>query len=249
MSQYPNAKTPLTKAATVATPVRRSRRNEHEQKFEELTGLRIEDVYSPRTYSPKNRHIGLRNGLIFHVNRLTKDKIIAEEIADEVLTRVIFDKLDTYDPTLANFPTWLFQIGKHDAMAHRTKQRIKVKSSEDEEFQSSEFIQRYVSIDDEDNRITLVDSLENNDDEALSVSERDETLALKHEVVKKAIFSLDDKKSSALAMRLLDGLQYKDITEFTGENLNTIKSRIKQGKAAVIRKTKRDLKLIEQYME
>lgn len=249
MSQSPNEKIYNPKGANAAAPIRRTSRNEHENKFEELTGLRIEDVYSPRTYNPKNRHVGLRNGLIFHVNRLTKDKILAEEIADDVLERVIFHKLDTYDPTLANFPTWLFQIGKHEAMAYRTKQRIKVKLSEDEEFQSIEFIQKYVSIDDEDNRIMLVNSLETNDEEALSVSERDETLAMKHEVVKKAIFSLDDKKSSALAMRLLDGLQYKDITEFTGENLNTIKSRIKQGKAAVIRKTKRDLKLIEQYME
>ncbi len=219
------------------TPLLIKSQKTHESRFQEVTGISLDDVYSSKSYNPRNisnPHIGLRNGLIFHINKLVKDRFDAEVIADDVLTKVIFDKLDTYDSEMANFPTWMFQIGKHEALAHINRYRNKKTET-----------QKFVSIDEDHNGMCFADFLSEGEAlDTISAAERDRLNELRYELVKNAMFDIDERKSTALVMRLLDGLKYKEITEYTGENENTIKSRIKQGKVAVQKAVRVEMRLL-----
>ena len=166
---------------------------EQEVLFEERTGENFSYFY--KNFYPR---------LVYNINGITKDEILAEDLATEAFLRA-FEKIDLYEKGKAQFSTWLFTIGRHLAF-HQLKK-----------------IRKTVSIDVELNEegSTMKDFIhenENNDEMVYFLNNK------KAEIIKNCIDKLKQPYREVILMREIKEMQYKDIAVELG---NEIKFNIK----------------------
>jgi DNA-directed RNA polymerase specialized sigma24 family protein len=72
---------------------------------------------------------------------------------------------------------------------------------------------------------------------------------MKANIMKKHISELKEPYKQVIEMREIQKMAYKDIADFLQENLSTIKSRIRNGRAILINNSKKEFDLLdEMYM-
>lgn len=138
---------------------------------------------------------------------------------DDICSRTFekaFRQIKTYDPAKSRFNTWLLTIARNTAL--------------DTLEQENRARRQMVSLDDEDRRTSaIVSRIEDGEDTALEsiIHEEDQDRTQKH------IEALPQLYREIARMRLVDGLQYKEIAEELDMELNTVRTRIRRAKALI----------------
>ena len=125
-----------------------------------------------------------------------------------------FRQIGSYDPSKSQFATWLKVIAHNTAL--------------DTMEQESRIQRGYVRIDD-DTRVTNISDIKDDIDTPLESIIRNED----QEETQGYIDGLPDLYREIARKRLIDGLQYKEIAEETGLELNTVRTRIRRAKAMI----------------
>ena len=146
-------------------------------------------------------------------------KYLDDFYIDDICSRSFekaFRQISSFDPSKSQFSTWLRRIARNTAL-----------DTIDAETRARS---RLVSLDKEnDHSGAIIDVL---GDEAATPLEQivEEEDAEKLEAY---IDGLPDLYRTIARMRLLDGLQYKEIAEELGMELNTVRTRIRRAKAMI----------------
>jgi RNA polymerase sigma-70 factor (ECF subfamily) len=186
---------------------------EKEQKFLEKTGQEFTIFY--KKYLPK---------LIFFVNQICGDKLLAEDIAiDSFMTGL--NKIDDFESEKAGFSTWLFIIARNMTY-HKLNQSKKFVS-----------IDGSVDSDDDDSNVTTLKDFLQNESEIDYNEDHLVAMDLKAQIMKDSIKSLDKKFRKVIEMREIEKLQYKDIAAKLKRNESTVKSQIRNGRIKLIEMT------------
>lgn len=126
-----------------------------------------------------------------------------------------FRQIGTYDPSKSQFYTWLRTIARNtalDMLEQETRDR-----------------QRCVSLDINDGQAAAVENIGDEVDTPLDSIIKTEDRAR----TEKYIEGLPDLYREVARKRLLDGLQYKEISEELDMELNTVRTRIRRAKALI----------------
>jgi len=170
----------------------------------------------------------LKPGLTTYINKIVKDREMAEDIAVNTLTK-LWTKIDQYDPQY-QITTWLYRIAFNDALGHinnRNKQSsldalsdYGVEVSENGEFVSGSkglngAIEDYVMKTEQD------------------FLEEDNELMEKYGRALTEIENLKGMYREIVIDRLINEMKYEEIAEKHDLPLQTIKNRIRRGKAII----------------
>jgi len=148
----------------------------------------------------------------------TTMKLLDDFYVDDICSKSFekaFRQIGNYDPGKSQFLTWLKVI------AHNTALDTMARESR---------VQRgYVRIDDNGNPSSVIDSIRDEIDTPLEsiIKTEDE------ERTQQYIEGLPDLYRAVARRRLVDGLQYKEIADETGLELNTVRTRIRRAKAII----------------
>ena len=126
-----------------------------------------------------------------------------------------FRQIRSYDPSRSKFSTWLRAIARNTALD----------TIEAEERSSRKF----VSIDDGDTRVAVIDNMGDGESTPLDSIIKDED----EEKLGRYIAALPELYRDVASKRLIEGLQYKEIADETGLALNTVRTRIRRAKALI----------------
>lgn len=124
-----------------------------------------------------------------------------------------FRQISSYDPAKSKFSTWLKTIARNTAL--------------DTLEQEGRARRKYVSLDDSTVTLPMVDQLGDDVDTPLEsiIKEEDNVKTLA------CIEGLPEIYREIARKRMVDGLQYREIAEETGLELNTVRTRIRRAKA------------------
>jgi RNA polymerase sigma-70 factor (ECF subfamily) len=167
----------------------------------------------------------IKPGLTNYINKLVKDRELAEDIAVNTLTKM-WTKIDQFDPQY-QITTWLYRIAFNDSLAHINNRNKR--SSLD---QLSEF-----GVELNENGMINLDMAGAFEEYEMKTEqdylEEDNEIMETYEKALKAIDSLKGMYKSILIDRLINDMKYEDIAEKHDLPLQTIKNRIRRGKAIV----------------
>ena len=170
----------------------------------------------------------IKPGITNYINKIVKDKELAEDIAVNTLAKM-WTKIDQFDPQY-QITTWLYRIAFNDSLAH-INQRNKNSSLD----QLSEF-----GVEINENGIINLDMAGAFEEYEMKTEQdyldEDNELMMTYEKTLKAIDSLKEMYKSILVDRLINDMKYEDIAEKHALPLQTIKNRIRRGKAIVSEK-------------
>lgn len=170
----------------------------------------------------------VKPGLTTYINKIVKDREMAEDIAVNTLTK-LWTKIDQYDPQY-QITTWLYRIAFNDALGHinnRNKQSsldalsdYGVEVSENGEFVNGAHglngaIEDYVMKTEQD------------------FLEEDDELMAKYGRALTEIENLKGMYKEIVIDRLINEMKYEEIAEKHDLPLQTIKNRIRRGKAII----------------
>lgn len=146
-----------------------------------------------------------------------KMKNLDDFYVDDICSRTFekaFRQIRTYDPSRSQFSTWLLTIARNtalDTVEHENRTR-----------------RQYVYLDDDSNKVgAMVSNIEDGSDTALESIIHGED----HDRTRNYIEGLPELYREIARMRLVDGLQYKEIAEELDMELNTVRTRIRRAKA------------------
>lgn len=162
--------------------------------------------------------------LIYYTSKMCKDQQKAEDVTTESFMTA-FEKIDKYESEKSQFSTWLFTIARNIMLQEIKNEKKSV--SIDIEF-------------DEDGT-TLKDFIpEEESDENLS-----ELSIRKAEIMKKHIQELKQPYKQVIEMREIKRMAYKDIADELDLNLSTVKSQIRNGRAILIKMSKKEFDMLD----
>lgn len=125
-----------------------------------------------------------------------------------------FRQIGNYDPSKSQFSTWLKVIA-HNTALDTIEQETRAKRG-------------YVWIDDDTKTLNISDIKDDIDTPLESIIRNED-----QEETQGYIDGLPDLYREIARKRLIDGLQYKEIAEETGLELNTVRTRIRRAKAMI----------------
>lgn len=170
----------------------------------------------------------IKPGLTNYINKIVKDKDMAEDIAINTLTKM-WTKIDQFDPQY-QITTWLYRIAFNDALGH-INQRNK-KSSLDILSEFGVEINENGSI-----QLDLQGAFEEYEMKTeLDFIQEDDEIMETYEKTLSAIHGLKDMYKGILVDRLINEMKYEDIAKKHNLPLQTIKNRIRRGKSIVSEK-------------
>lgn len=197
-----------------------SLKNNSEYVFFEKTGIPFDKFYK--------EHFGK---LAWSLNKYTKNMELAEDFANETFVHGL-KKIDTFDPTIAKMNTWLYKIGENLVRkGYKDDQKLPVVSLD---YPRKEDL----------TLLNIIPNKESNGDENMIIER-------KAEIIRDAIYGLPpkyEKYKTVLIMRELDNMQYQEISEKTGINLNTVKSQIVKGRDIIIKKVSKQFSIIDKEL-
>lgn len=162
--------------------------------------------------------------LIYFTSKMCKDMQIAEDITTDSFM-IAFEKIDKYEKDKSQFSTWLFTIARN-LMLQEIKTNKKTVSID-------------VEVDEEGT--TMKDFIQ----EEQTNDHLSDLLMKKHDIMSKQISQLKDPYKKVIEMRELKKMQYKDIAAELDLNLSTVKSQIRNGRAILIKNTKKEFELLD----
>lgn len=151
----------------------------------------------------------------------TLDDFYVDDICSRSFEKA-FRQIRSYDPSKSKFSTWLLTIAHNTALDTIEAENRSQK--------------KYVSLDEDpavsNEASTVGDGEESALESIIRGEDRMET--------EKYIDGLPELYRGIARMRLVDGLQYKEIAEETGMALNTVRTRIRRAKEQIDRLKQRD---------
>jgi len=148
---------------------------------------------------------------IFASVRSTED---ANDLAQETFMRA-YAHLRTFNPNIAKFSTWLYQIARNVARTHLGKESRRPKT--EDLFEDETLDQR------------LPDTRREAAPEAMALAADDERS------VRDALLRVPEKMRAALALRYFKHMEYQEIADTMQVSLGNVKTLIHRGKAALAR--------------
>jgi RNA polymerase sigma-70 factor (ECF subfamily) len=202
--------------------MKKTDKNELEQKFEERTGINFQLFY--KNYKPK---------LMWYISRYTKDSEIAEDHVEDAFIQALLN-INTYkrpDEGGAQVNTWLYKIAENIVKkAHKDSERLPTNSLDKEMAENFKL----------SNLIPYDDGKRIRDEYNIFVK--------KANMIRETIYNLPEKDSKykrVLIMREIEGMAYKEISEELNINLSTIKSQIKKGRNIIKKKVMKKFQEID----
>lgn len=165
--------------------------------------------------------------LVYFTAKITNDPQKAEDISTDSFMAA-FDKIEKYEKEKSQFSTWLFTIAKN--LALQDLKNEKKTMSLDIEF--------------DDEGTTMKDFIQ----ESESDNFMHEVHAKKADIMKKHIQNLKNPYRDVIEMRELKRMSYKDISDKLNLNLSTVKSQIRNGRAILVRETKKEFDAIDEML-
>ena len=138
----------------------------------------------------------------------------ANDLAQETFIRA-YSHLGTFNPQLAKFSTWLYQIARNAGRTHLGKER---RRPQHEELYEDETLEQ-----------RLPDTRREASPDAMILAE-EEQLA-----VRTALMSVPEKMRTALSLRYYRHMEYQEIADTMAVSLGNVKTLIHRGKAALAR--------------
>lgn len=152
----------------------------------------------------------------------TKIMKVDDTLVDEICCysfEKAFRHISDYDPAKSRFFTWLCNIAWNTALDIIDREKRARPRS------------RVISLDEGGIEPCSMENIADDVDNPLDSIIKDEN----NEMTGKYIDALPELYRDIARMRLIDGLQYNDISEKTGLELNTVRTRIKRAKAQIDR--------------
>lgn len=189
----------------------------YEQIFFEKTNMTFTEFY--KKYKEK---------IVWHIMKMVSDRTYAYDLADETICSSL-QQIEKYDPTMGyHISTWIFTNARNYTLG-----QIKKKAKTDSIFSGDE-------------GMTIADSLVSDDTYSYE-EDRHNLICKKANMVKKTIYSLPPHYKNVMVMREIDGLSYQDIADYLHINVNTIKSRVKNGREMIKNTLSRDFEKLDCY--
>lgn len=163
--------------------------------------------------------------LIYYTSKMCGDTQRAEDVTIESFMTA-FEKIDKYEKEKSQFSTWLFTIARN-IMLQEIKTRKKTMSIDLELDQEGTTMKDFIQEEESDEYIHDISSK-------------------KAEIIKKYIDGLKEPYKKVIEMREIKKMAYKDIADEMGKNLSTIKSQIRNGRAILMRESKREFDLLDE---
>ncbi len=163
--------------------------------------------------------------LVYFTSKITNDPQKAEDISTDSFMAA-FEKIEKYEKEKSQFSTWLFTIAKNLALQD-LKNEKKTMSLDVEFDEEGTTMKDFIQEDEGDNGVH-------------------EIHAKKAEIMKKHIKNLKNPYRDVIEMRELKRMSYKDISEKLNLNLSTVKSQIRNGRAILVRETKKEFDAIDE---
>ena len=139
------------------------------------------------------------------------DHFYVEDVCSKTFEKA-FRQIRSYDPSLGRFEVWLRRIAHNTAL--------------DVIDQETRRQRGYVSIDDESRTLNVADTIGDGEVDALEGIIKTET----REETEQLVEGLPELYRDIAHKRLIEGMQYKEIAEETGLELNTVRTRIRRAK-------------------
>jgi RNA polymerase sigma-70 factor (ECF subfamily) len=133
----------------------------------------------------------------------------------------------TFNKELSSVQTWIWTIAENKIKADFKRNKIKTISI-DIEVPDNHSYQERIPFNDESYLI-----------------EEQKIFTIKADIIKKVIYSLEEKFKIVLIMREFEGMTYNEMAEELNINLSTLKSRIKKGRRLVKKKVAQKFRLLE----
>lgn len=165
--------------------------------------------------------------LVYFTSKITNDPQKAEDISTDSFMAA-FEKIEKYEKEKSQFSTWLFTIAKNLALQDLKSEKKTM--SLDIEF--------------DDEGTTMKDFIQEEDNDNFL----HEIHAKKAEIMKKHISNLKNPYRDVIEMRELKRMSYKDISDKLNLNLSTVKSQIRNGRAILVRETKKEFDAIDEML-
>lgn len=155
-----------------------------------------------------------KRGIINFIYTLVRSPEEADDISQETFLRA-YAHLNTFNPKLAKFSTWLYQIARNAARTHLMKERRRPQT---EDLYEDETLDQ-----------KLPDQRPGVAPEARLLASDDER------VLRGALGRIPEKMKSALVLRYFRHMEYQEIAGAMGVSLGNVKTLIHRGKAALAR--------------
>jgi len=166
----------------------------------------------------------IKPGLTSYVGKIVKDRDVAEDIAVNTLTK-LWTKIDQYDPKY-QVTTWLYRIAFNEALGYIAKRNKKTSLDQLAEFG--------VEVNDNGGiNAALEESYEMTEQDFL---DEDTELMERYQSALHAMQDLKEMYRDIVVDRLVNNMKYDDIAEKHGISLQTVKNRIRRGKALIAEK-------------
>ena len=163
--------------------------------------------------------------LVYFISKICNDPQKAEDISTDSFMAA-FDKIEKYEKEKSQFSTWLFTIAKN--LALQSIKNEKKTMSLDSEF--------------DEEGTTMKDFIQEEQGE----SHLYEVYDKKAEIMKKHIDNLKNPYKEVIEMREIKRMSYKDISDKLNLNLSTVKSQIRNGRAILVKETKKEFDEIDE---
>ncbi|HEV2879317.1 MAG TPA: sigma-70 family RNA polymerase sigma factor [Candidatus Eremiobacteraceae bacterium] len=155
-----------------------------------------------------------KRGIINFVYALVRSPQEADDISQETFMRA-YAHLKTFNPKLAKFSTWLYQIARNTARTYLMKERRRPQT--EDLFEDETLDQK------------LPDQRPHAAPEARLLASDDER------VLREALRRIPEKMRTALVLRYFRHLEYQEIADTMTVSLGNVKTLIHRGKAALAR--------------
>ena len=139
------------------------------------------------------------------------DHFYVEDVCSKTFEKA-FRQIRSFDPSLGRFEVWLKRIAHNTAL--------------DVIDQETRRQRGYVFIDDESRALNVADTIGDGEEDALEGIIKTET----REETEQLVEGLPELYRDIAHKRLIEGMQYKEIAEETGLELNTVRTRIRRAK-------------------
>ena len=166
----------------------------------------------------------IKPGLTSYINKIVKDQEIAEDIAVNTLTKM-WTKIDQYDPQY-QITTWLYRIAFNESLAYLNKRNKTSSLDQLSEFGVEVNMSGTIDIN------NLIIGVEMNTEQ--DFIDEDDAIMEKYTKALNAIQGLKGMYKEIMIDRLINNMKYDDIAEKHNINLQTVKNRIRRGKAIII---------------
>jgi RNA polymerase sigma-70 factor (ECF subfamily) len=166
----------------------------------------------PNAFTPLvERH---KRGIVNFVFASVRSAEDANDLAQETFMRA-YAHLRTFNPALAKFSTWLYQIARNVARTHLGKESRRPQT--EDLFEDETLEQR------------LPDTRREASPEATTLAADDDR------AVRAALGAIPEKMRTALALRYFKHMEYQEIADTMQVSLGNVKTLIHRGKASLAR--------------